>query len=277
MHGQHALVAVVEHRAGRSVPGELHVALVAQHRHVMVATPRGHRSEVIESAGRIARGVHPQGQGPGSVSRVDARHVEPPTVVKGHRHRSTAGQDGPHLIGRVGHLRVEHRVAFGGTEAQKVGQAGHQLLGADTGADGRRVDGHPVATVHPGGHGVKQGRAAHRRRVGTGRVGDSQRPGDDVGHRVAGRADRKVDGTAGQGVGDGPQAGHRVVGHGRGHESGHGAHSRPSGWSLSIRNPARRPADPASRRARTRQPSSSADSSSTSPSRWTMASTSPRS
>ena len=121
VNGQHPLGAVLENRPGRSDPGELQVALIGGDGHAVGPSPFGSPTQVVQGAGWVGGGVHPEAQGPRGIVLSDGREVDPPPVVDGHRNGPATGQLGPHGVGRVGHRGVEDRVAPRGLEAQDMG------------------------------------------------------------------------------------------------------------------------------------------------------------
>ena len=211
VHREHAVGAVLEDRAGRAVPRELHVALVAEHRHAVGTTPGGGSAKVAQLARRVAGHVHPQAQGASGVTGVDVVHV-------GIGHRPAPGQRGAHGVGGVADRRVEDGVEVGPPEPKPLGHARDQLLGADAGGDVGGVDRHAEPTVHPGRRALPVGRGPHRRGVAALGPGARQRVEHDIGRGVAGRADGEVDEPAGQGGAERLQLVEPIVGVGRGDE-----------------------------------------------------------
>ena len=105
----------------------------------MGATPRGDGGEVVNTAGRVARAVHPQDERPVGGGRVDGLEVDASVDPERDRHRPAAGEDGPHLVGRVRRGRVEHGVAIGTAQAQPLRQGADELLAPDGSPDRRRA------------------------------------------------------------------------------------------------------------------------------------------
>ena len=76
VHRHDAVEPVLEDAAAGTVPRELDVALVGEHRHAVGATPRGDRAEVVDATGRVARAVDPQGERPVGVGGIDRGQVD---------------------------------------------------------------------------------------------------------------------------------------------------------------------------------------------------------
>ena len=113
VHGHHAVGAVLEHRAGRAVPGELGVALVGEHRDAVRPAPGRLRAEVAQAARRVRRRVGPEHAGRGPRRRRSmAPRSSPPSRPggAGTGDGAAAGQLRAHGVGRIGHRGVEHRV-----------------------------------------------------------------------------------------------------------------------------------------------------------------------
>ncbi len=123
---QHPVGPVLEDRARPTVPGELGVALVGQHRHVAGPAPGGGGAQVDKLPRRVRGAVHPQAQGPGGVV---LGHVGQAGV----RDRPASGQGGAHGVRRVAGGRVEHGVPVRPAQPQPVRGGGHPLLGAHAG------------------------------------------------------------------------------------------------------------------------------------------------
>ena len=101
MDAEHAVNPRRQDRAGRTLPGELQVALVAQHQHVVGAAPACCCGQVVESARRIARRVDPQAQSTRRVTGINAAQVDPPLIVNRHWHGPTPCQRRSHRVGRI--------------------------------------------------------------------------------------------------------------------------------------------------------------------------------
>ena len=167
----------------------------------------------------------------------------------------------------------------GPAQVQEVRQRGDQLLGADARADVRGLDGHAEATRDPG---RGRGRAARRCRPtadsrSTSRSRRSRLGVATVGHGIARRSDRAVDDPARQRIGEALRA-RRAARRGTGAER---IRRWPPSASRLIGRASRTPrSDRRSLRgagpARV-WPVSPCTSTSTSPARWSAASTSPRS
>ena len=254
VHRHHPTQAVFEDGAGAVGPRELHVALVAEHGHAVVATPGRGGAEVGQLAGGVAGGVDPEAEGAGRVGLGQVAQV-------GERHGPASGQHRAHLVGRVADRGVEHGVAIGRAQLQPLRQRGHELRGPD--ARGQRVAGHvdTQPPSHPAPSRVLEGGAAHRWRVPALTVGGRQWLEQRGGRWVAGRADGEVDVDVGlQPVQPLVRIGRRFER--RGHDT---------------TNSAKRDAPAGSSRARSRVASASWLSTITSPSRCSAATTSPRS
>lgn len=169
---------------GLGLPAQLQVALVTEDQHVVLARPGDDPDQFVlgqDATGRVGRRVEPEQLQAG---RVQLRRI---VVDDG----LGAAEAGAHLVRRVGEARVRHLVARAETELRR--QPGHQLLGPDDRQDVLvRHPGRAEPPLHPAGDRVTQlGGPPHRRIAGAVRGGD-ERPLDQLGHRVDGRADGQV-------------------------------------------------------------------------------------
>ncbi len=228
----------VQQRRGDDVPAQLHVALVGDHRHAALAPPGDPGPQLLrreDPAVRVARGVQPHQHRVGDVLGRDvaAQHRQP-------------GQDGAHLVGRVGHLGDDDgaaaRAARAAAQAEQGRQQRDQLLGPHRGDDrghgAQRVgQRHAQPALQPAGRRRPQVDAAQRGRVAGGvRAGGQCRP-QHVRGRVHRRADGQVDHAPG--VLARPRAGRaqRVPGEVRQRAGAHspcGGSAATNGWSLAI-------------------------------------------
>ena len=217
--GDHAVEPVLEDRARRSFPGELAVALVAEDRDPSRPAPRRRRAEVVERAGRVAGAVHPEDEGAGRIVRVDGVEAQAEPGVGRHRHRTAAGEDGAHRVGRVRDGRVEDGVAIGGPQPQPLRQRADELLRADARGDlgDRHVDAEPP--VQPAPHAPTAARACRCSAGSPARCPTTRAPARPRRRRVARRADREVHDPTGLRRGDLGECAETVVRVGRGDET----------------------------------------------------------
>ncbi len=165
VHGDDTVGAVLQDRPRRALPGELHVALIGEHRHVVDATPGGDGAEVVARAGRIARRVDPQRQRSSRVRLVDGVEGQLSVGRERHGNRTAPGEDGAHLVGGVGDLGVQHRVAVRTAQLQPLRKGADELLRADARGHLAAVDGDVEASGDP-----VDDRPAQFGRAGTRRV-----------------------------------------------------------------------------------------------------------
>ena len=175
MDGQHPVRSAGPHIVpddvrGRAFPGELGVALVTGDEHAPLPAPGCRGGQVVELPSRVAGAVDPQQQSPLGVCLADrvGGQPQPELVVDRHRYRPQTSQQSSHLVSGVGKLGVKDRVPGRVTQVQPIGEAGHQLLGADAQRDEGRVDADPETACHPVGGGLAGGRRTGRRRVTAG-------------------------------------------------------------------------------------------------------------
>ena len=139
MHGDEPGAAVLEDRSRWTVPRELGVALVAEHRDAVGSPPPRRGREVVERPSRVARRVDPQTERPLGVVRVDGRQIE--MKVGRRRRRERLGirraRRPSHTSGS--HGGIQHGVAIRSTEAQPLRQRPHELFRADAGGEGGRL------------------------------------------------------------------------------------------------------------------------------------------
>ena len=178
---------------GYRAPRELDVALVAQHRHATGPAPGGCALEVVQGAGRVARGVDPQAEGALGLGLVDGTEIDPPMIVDGHRHRSESGQLSAHRITRVRNRRVQHRVPVGPSQVQITRRRDDELLGTDGGREriGRNVG--VEASRQPVGCSLPSLGETDRRRVATLGTRGGQGGHRSRRRRVTRGTDRQVD------------------------------------------------------------------------------------
>jgi hypothetical protein len=244
MDGEHAVVARAQHGGGgggraRLVVGELRVALVAGDDRAALPRPVDDSPEMLRAcrrAGGVPGLVHPDDEGAGSVGLADARQVEVPALVEGHRDRAQAGQAGAHLVRRVRDARVQHGVARGITEREHPGQGRHELLGADAGEHRLGRHGDAEAATDPRRRCLPvRGRADRGRVPGRGGRGLAERAPRHLGHRIDRCADRAVDDAAGNRVGHDAELAQAVVGVRRRDEPGLGHESQATRGRSAIR------------------------------------------
>jgi hypothetical protein len=250
------------------------------------APPGSGGVEVAERTGGVRGAVHPQHQR-AARRRGRWRRGRCRRRPWRHRHRHGSRPGSPHLVGGVGDRRVQHRVALAacaasGTAAwwptNSLVPTHAAICPSGTSTSNRRRSSPDRAA---------QRRAADARRVAALALLSPSASTTAGRRRVARRADRQVDDAAlecrrqrGQAVELGrtgrAAARSRRIAHGRSWQLDHPARStavRPS--ARRTRRGGRR--DASARRARTRTPSVSWNVDTTSPSRCTAASTSPRS
>ena len=153
VHGDHAVGAVLEHRAGRAVPGELGVALVGEHGDAVGPPPgrlrtRGRPRPPVGFEGEFDQSSRARAR-VGRVDGVEIEAAEPPGRGRD-RDGAAPGQLRPHGVGRIGHRGVQHRVPVRLAQPEQVRHRGHELLRPDAGGDRRRRDvGEPEAARQP--------------------------------------------------------------------------------------------------------------------------------
>ena len=297
VHRDHAVEPVLEDRARRPVPGELDVALVAEDRDAVAPAPRRGRAEVVERAGRVARAVDPEAQGARRVGRVDGVEVEPPVGVDRHRHGPAAGERSrpSRRSGRrpPGRARCRGRACAAAATAAACRRAPSCRRTPRSGrsARRRRSAGRASAAAAVAARACRCTAGSPARCRTTTSAATTAAGGGSHGVPI-----EQVDDAAGQRVGQRGRArrgGRTGTAAGRSRASAHRrrprlGRRRPRAAAIppasasgrrDRRRRTRRAGRPtaSSRRARTRMPSSSCASTSTSPSRWTAASTSPRS
>ena len=139
VHRHHAVASVLEHRAGRAIPGELGVALVGEDRNAVRTPPGGLGPEVPQATGRVRRRVRPQHQGPRRVGGLDGVEIEAARPSRRGRHagrRDTRPAPLPWRTSdtrRPGTAPCPSRLA----QAEHVRHGGDQLLGPHAGGDRR--------------------------------------------------------------------------------------------------------------------------------------------
>ena len=188
-------------------PTELRVALVRGHHGTDFAGLRHDVAQLLHSADRairVGRGVHPN-----QLHAAAGVGVQLVQAVGGHGFG--AGEAGTHVIGGVGDARVHDHVA--GAQAQQEGQPGYELLRADRGHDGLRVQAlHAAAALKPFGDGLAQGGGAVGGRVAGGVGCLGERVADELGGGVHGGADGQVHRAVGVSRGGGAVGGERLPG-----------------------------------------------------------------
>jgi hypothetical protein len=218
------------HRLALVVPHVLHVALVAGHDDPPLAGP-GHRGgELLGSgngSGRVPRLVEPEELGPRRVLLGDLAQVEVPSPRRlRDGHGPQPGQAGTHLVGRVGHRRVQDGVTLGRAEVQHRRQGGHEFFGADAGDHLAGWHRHAETPFHPSAGRLPQGGGADGAGVpGPLRSGDGEGLENLGRYGVARGADRQVDDPTGRLGRLALQGVEARVGVGREHEAGHPRHS----------------------------------------------------
>ena len=238
----------------------------------------GHLAGGGGDAGGIRRVVEPEHERAIGVGGRNAREVDAPLFVEGYRYRPQAGERRAHLVGGVRRGGIQHDVAGRVAKRQGSRERRHQLLRADArdhfvGGD-RAAE--PPRDPGRGSFAVRNASDGGRVAGGAGRRVD-QRPHRHVGHRVDRRADRAVDDPPGHRARNVLQLGEAVVRIRRRDETLCGTHVFAPLAPLSTTNSSKRARSSCGRRARTRVPPSPCTSTNTSPSRWSAATTSPRS
>ena len=189
----HTIKAVLQHALTFTIPGELHVALVAEHRYPVCATPHGSSGEVVEGSGWVARRIHPQHECAGGVGCTDRRQVEPAAGVHWHCDGATPSERCAHLVRGICHGWKQHGVTVGATKFHVLRGGSDELLGPNACGNltQRNVDLEP--SLHPIVSGFAQWFRTDAGRITALGVGRRQRRYDCRSRRVARRADGEVD------------------------------------------------------------------------------------
>ena len=132
MQSHHAVKAVLHDAFTGLVPGEFHIALVAEHRHAMGAPPACSSTEIIEGPGGVARRVDPQHECTSRIIGCNCRQIQPAGSSHRHGDRSAASQDCTHFIGRIRNSRKQHGVAVWSAQLHVVRCGGNEFFRTNT-------------------------------------------------------------------------------------------------------------------------------------------------